>query len=66
MSVHPMRTRARNDVSIESWNSRPRMPIGIVAQMRYQPIRASSCERISGLRRLWNHRVPMRMRSWRK
>ena len=42
------------------------MPIGIVAQMRYQPIRASSCERSSGLRRLWNHRVPMRMRSRRK
>ena len=66
MSVHPMRTSARNVVSIESWNRRPRMPIGIVAQMSYQPIRASSCDRSSGLRRLWNHRVPMRMRSRRK
>ena len=53
-----MRTSARNVVSIESWNSRPRMPIGIVAQMRYQPIRASSCDRSSGLRRLWNHARP--------
>ena len=42
------------------------MLIGTVPAMMYQPIRASSCERSSGRRRLCSHVRAIRQRSLRK
>ena len=48
----PIRYRLRAPFSIWSLNASPKTPIGIVAMMMYQPIRASSSPRSSGRRRL--------------
>jgi hypothetical protein len=42
------------------------MPIGIVATIRYQPRRASECERSAGSRSERSHVVAIAQISWRK
>ena len=66
MSVVPMRYRLRAPFSIWWENAKPKMTIGTVPEMRYQPIRASSSERREGSRSEASQAVAMRQRSARK
>ena len=66
MSIVPMRRRSRAPVSIWSAKATPKMTIGTVATMRYQPIRASSSDRSVGSRSDRTHVVVIRQRSSRK
>ena len=62
----PITYRLRAPLSIWFEKIRPKIPIGIVPRMMYQPIRASSSERSSGFRRLRSQVRAIRHRSWRK
>ena len=66
ISVVPISHRSRPPVSIWSWNAKPRIPIGIVATIRYQPIRTSGCDRSDGSRSARSHFVAIDHSSWRK
>ena len=62
----PIRYSERAPLSIWWRKAKPKIPIGIVPSPMYQPIRASSSDRSSGLRRLWNQVLRIRQRSARK
>ena len=66
MNIVPMRRRSRAPVSIWSAKATPKITIGTVATIRYQPMRASSSERSAGSRSDRSHVVAIRQRSRRK